>query len=1399
MLLSAVVTGFDPTTSWTLNGDTNSSTFGVPAISSTGTQTNNDLTLTNQNGSEASTAWYNTAVSYLNFTASFTYTAIPNNPPADGFAFVLQNSTGTNGGTAALGGSGGSIGYSGITPSFGVSFNIYNGSHTGDNFNGGGNSNVSTTGTVNLTSGDPINMTLAYNSTALSLSESLTDTTTGATYFTTFKNVNLPTQLGASTALMGFTGGTGGANAQQDITNFVYSTNASPPPPVGLISGFSSFSLNGANGAGVNGSATTDNNNGASPKLSTDNNTLTLTTAATNQASSAFYTIPDSYGNFTASFTYQESGGTTPPGNGFTFVLQDDSRGANALGGGAENLGYSTDAAHAATAISPSVAAEFNMNGVSSVSVTANGANTVSSTTSNTGSVNLASGDPIKISFSYNSSSLTETLTDTTTNATFTTTYNNVNIPSYLGIDTAFVGFTAGTGANNALQTISNFTYTPNTSVPPPPTTSPVSGFANFTLNAADGKGVDGGNPGDNNNGAAPKVSTDNNTLTVTTAANGQASSAFFNTPVGYQNFSASFTYTDTLGTPPADGIAFVLQDDPRGVNALGGGGGQLGYGTDAGHPASPISPSFAVEFNVYQVSTTSVGTNGAATVPYGVANTGSVNLASGDPINVSLSYNSVQNTLVETLKDATTNATYSTLFSNVNLNAILLANSSATLGFTGATGGANSQQTISNFAYSTSANEPLTPTPPTPVNSVTGFTNFMLDAGNATPAGVPSISADNGTLTATTAIGNESTTAFYQTPVTYGNFNAAFTYTETGAGPADGITFTLQNTPGLGGTGGLLGYGNNIPNSFAVEFNVYQVSSVSIGAGGAVTVPYFASNTGSVNLASGNPISVTLAYNSANQTLTETLTDATASTTDSTTYNNVNLSQYIGSNAAYLGFTGGTGGANSLETISNFTYTASASSVTTSSAPQVNLTGYYSNYGIGLEGSPSLNGGYDGGGNSLSTTFFGASQTVTAGGTTQTFNFAPGGTLNSINASGQTINLPQGKYGNISLLGSAANGPQTNQVFTISYTDGTSQSFTQSLSDWWAPATTFPGESVAISMPYHLDNTGAQGTQGTNQPININEYQFALNPAKTVASITLPNDGNDKFLAINVNAAPVVASVSPNTGPPAGGTVVTITGTGFTGETAVNFGSNPATNVTVNSAGTQITATDPAGTGTVDVTVVGPYGTSVTSPADKFTYASSLALVGNPVINGDNPNGLFTDPGQTANGGQRSMVEDVVYTFNQAVTIPNANTAFTVAVAGSKGTVPTTLIATAVAGSNGTQWAVTLSGKAAGVLGSIANGEYSITINPSFVFAASDGTTPLGSGRTDTFYRLFGDINGDRVVNAADNLKLKTALVTYNSAFDSNGDGFINAADNLQFKGSQSTTFLNDGFITTI
>jgi hypothetical protein len=90
----------------------------------------------------------------------------------------------------------------------------------------------------------------------------------------------------------------------------------------------------------------------------------------------------------------------------------------------------------------------------------------------------------------------------------------------------------------------------------------------------------------------------------------------------------------------------------------------------------------------------------------------------------------------------------------------------------------------------------------------------------------------------------------------------------------------------------------------------------------------------------------------------------------------------------------------------------------------------------------------------------------------------------------------------------------------------------------------------------------------------------------------------------------PVVTALNPASGlSTAGGTSVAITGTGFTGVTAVHFGPTPATAFTVNSA-TSITATSPAGAsiGAVDVTVTAQGGTSATSPADEFTYPLLVA-----------------------------------------------------------------------------------------------------------------------------------------------------------------------------------------------
>lgn len=80
------------------------------------------------------------------------------------------------------------------------------------------------------------------------------------------------------------------------------------------------------------------------------------------------------------------------------------------------------------------------------------------------------------------------------------------------------------------------------------------------------------------------------------------------------------------------------------------------------------------------------------------------------------------------------------------------------------------------------------------------------------------------------------------------------------------------------------------------------------------------------------------------------------------------------------------------------------------------------------------------------------------------------------------------------------------------------------------------------------------------------------------------------------------ITSLAPVTGPLAGGTTITLTGTGFTGATAVRFGTVDAASFTVVS-GTELTAVTPAATtaGAVDVTVVTPSGSWTTKGGFTF------------------------------------------------------------------------------------------------------------------------------------------------------------------------------------------------------
>ncbi len=175
--------------------------------------------------------------------------------------------------------------------------------------------------------------------------------------------------------------------------------------------------------------------------------------------------------------------------------------------------------------------------------------------------------------------------------------------------------------------------------------------------------------------------------LTLTDGTGSEATSAFYNYPLYIGSFAAGFTYTD-VGGGGADGMAFVLQNDPRGAAALGGGGGALGL--------SGITPSAALTFNIYANNTPGIsfGINGANGAPYQA--TPPVALDLGDPIDVSLFYGggmmSVQ------LTDTLTHGTFTTNMV-VDLPAIVGADT-AYVGLTGGDGGTVSTQTVGNFYF---------------------------------------------------------------------------------------------------------------------------------------------------------------------------------------------------------------------------------------------------------------------------------------------------------------------------------------------------------------------------------------------------------------------------------------------------------------------------------------------------------------------------------------------------------------------------------------------------------------------------------------------------------------------------------------------------------------------------
>ncbi len=188
--------------------------------------------------------------------------------------------------------------------------------------------------------------------------------------------------------------------------------------------------------------------------------------------------------------------------------------------------------------------------------------------------------------------------------------------------------------------------------------------------------------------------------ISLTNGGTFRAASIFCRKRQNIQAFEAGFTYQAKPGSTPmlADGLALVFQNDPRGVRALGGNGGALGYGgatTSGPNGPSLITHSAAVEFNLYAgfgmgVSAHTQGVTGS------YENTRPINLGSGDPIRVKIHYNGIF--ITEHFKDLKTGRTFSTR-QLIDIPGAVHGKR-AYVGFTAGSGAGSAIQRVSDFYF---------------------------------------------------------------------------------------------------------------------------------------------------------------------------------------------------------------------------------------------------------------------------------------------------------------------------------------------------------------------------------------------------------------------------------------------------------------------------------------------------------------------------------------------------------------------------------------------------------------------------------------------------------------------------------------------------------------------------
>jgi hypothetical protein len=442
------------------------------------------------------------------------------------------------------------------------------------------------------------------------------------------------------------------------------------------------------------------------------------------------------------------------------------------------------------------------------------------------------------------------------------------------------------------------------------------------------------------------------------------------------------------------------------------------------------------------------------------------------------------------------------------------------------------------------------------------------------------------------------------------------------GAGSVTLTVSTTSSTPGGTYVVAVVGTSGNLTQTAYVTVELPAFVGLNATPAGGISLNQSGTATATISatVINGFNSSISLAATGLPSGVTASLTPVNATTT-TVTFTASSTAALTGAGKPFaVTITGSAAGSASQSTGINLFVNPAASGgagTTVDLSSAFNIYGFYDDAN---ESSITSTNSLDGVGYALSANLLHPG--VDLDGTQ--FTFGPANQPDAVYGTGSPIALPSGSYARLQMLATGLEGNQASQTVTVTYTDSSVSTFTQSFSDWCSALNgngcvstgNNTAESVAVAMPYRDSATGSD-----NRVFYLYHYSFELDTNKTVQTLALPSNRNVVVLAVSL---PANYSLSAGTASPASispgassqSTVTIASAKGYTGSVTLSCSISPTVTPapTCSFGNSPVSVTTSGGTATLMFNPVGP-SSAASRPRSRMLYAMFLPISGLTLI----------------------------------------------------------------------------------------------------------------------------------------------------------------------------------------